>query len=509
VLLETKEYLWMEQSSLPPTDSQKGHRTKQPWVHDIYLVAVLVTVFILDQITKELVRNRIAFGGSIPSDGYFRLTHTFNTGSAFGFFTDQTAFLTIASFAGIAVLIIFYRHQTLPGMWLRTSLGLQLGGAAGNLADRITLGGVTDFIDIGRWPVFNLADASIVLGISSLAWLLLSTPKRPTAIEPTKQQNIPSSTLEFSSDPSVNHTTNQCISLTYEKFPFETPPDRLDNYLVKTQPHLTRSQAQRLIKEGKVSLNGSVAKASLRLRSGDQIQLISPPPTSYKPSAEEIPVNLLFIDINLVVVDKAPGLTVHPAPGHPTGTLVNALLARFPELADVGDILRPGIVHRLDADTSGVMVVARSNLGFEVLSKQIREHTINKVYLALVIGNPTPTEGLIKAPLGRDPHNRKRMAIVEDGRQATTHYKVLENFKGFSLLEIAPQTGRTHQIRVHLSSVGHPIAGDKIYGGTVPFLQRQFLHSHKLGFHMPINDEYVEFISDLTDDLKEALPGLK
>ena len=283
------------------------------------------------------------------------------------------------------------------------------------------------------------------------------------------------------------------------------PGQRLDTYIAGLRQDLSRSHVQRLIREGHVRVNGRVARPSARLRQGDQIHIHLPDASPEGVVPEELPLKIVYQDDQVVVVDKPPGLTVHPAPGHPRGTLVNALLARYPELEGVGDRLRPGLVHRLDADTSGLMVIARTPLAHESLSRQIKERTITKVYLALVRGHPEPSQGTVEAPIARHPRSRQRMGIVMGGRHASTHYRTLRLFKGFTLLEVQPHTGRTHQIRVHLSSLGHPVAGDAKYGGRMPFLRRQFLHAYRLGFHLPPAETYVEFTSPLPPDLEEAL----
>jgi 23S rRNA pseudouridine1911/1915/1917 synthase len=208
------------------------------------------------------------------------------------------------------------------------------------------------------------------------------------------------------------------------------------------------------------------------------------------------------------VVDKPAGLTVHPAPGHPGHTLVNALLAHFPHLADVGDALRPGIVHRLDRDTSGLMLVAKNSKAQDNLAGQFKSHLVTKAYIALVRGRLTPENGVIEAAIGRHPRNRKKMAVVEGGREASTEYKVINYIGGYSLLEVRPKTGRTHQIRVHLSAIGFPVVGDKVYGVRSPFLSRQFLHASLLGFSLPSTGKYVEFKSELPADLEQALEDL-
>ena len=288
----------------------------------------------------------------------------------------------------------------------------------------------------------------------------------------------------------------------------EQDGQRLDVYVAGLRDGLTRAQAQTLIRNGMVLVNGSPSRPSTRLHKGDRIQLpaTDAPPDDTTP--EPLPLSIVHEDDHVVVVDKPAGLTVHPAPGHPGGTLANALLARYPELRGVGERLRPGIVHRLDADTSGLIMVARTPASYRSLQKQVKDRTITKVYLALVRGQPQPSQGRIEAPIARDPHSRQRIAIVEGGRASTTEYRSLQTLGEYTLLEVTPHTGRTHQIRVHLSAIGHPVAGDARYGGRVPFLKRQFLHAHRLGFRLPPTDRYVEFTSPLPHDLEKALATL-
>jgi len=224
--------------------------------------------------------------------------------------------------------------------------------------------------------------------------------------------------------------------------------------------------------------------------------------------AEAIPLTIVYQDADLIVVDKPAGLTVHPAPGHPSGTLVNALLAACPDLQGISGSLRPGIVHRLDKDTSGLLVVAKNDRAMQSLQAQLKGREVHKTYLALVAGVPKPAEGQIEAPIGRSHRNRKKMAVVDGGRESTTRYRTREVINGRALLEVEPVTGRTHQIRVHLAAIGHPIVGDSLYGKRSPLVGRQFLHAAKLGFRMPGGRE-IEFESPLPADLREALEALR
>jgi len=287
--------------------------------------------------------------------------------------------------------------------------------------------------------------------------------------------------------------------------------ERLDTFVARRLPQLSRRQAQKLIAAGLVLLGGRRARASERLATGAGVSVTIPPAEETPLVAEPIPITILFQDSDIIVVDKPPGLTVHPAPGHPTGTLVNALLAAVPDLRGVSGLLRPGIVHRLDKDTSGLMVVARNDRAMRALQRQIKEREVNKTYLALVHGVPSPREGTIEAPIARHPKNRKKMAVVAGGRESVTRYRLREETGGgkYSLLEVEPVTGRTHQIRVHMAAVGHAVVGDAVYGRRSDIITRQFLHAWKLAFAMPVGGREVEFESPLPADLRGALERAK
>ncbi len=280
---------------------------------------------------------------------------------------------------------------------------------------------------------------------------------------------------------------------------------RLDRFVADKCPELTRTHVQRLIADGFITVNGREAKSSLRLDSGDRVDVIVPPAPPSPLVPEAIPLSIVYEDEDLLVVDKPPGLTVHPAPGHPDHTLINAILSHVPHLARMGDSLRPGIVHRLDKDTSGLMLVAKNQVAQMNLIEQFRARSVVKAYLVLVKGHLTPEKGIIDAAIGRDARNRKRMAVVREGRPARTQYQVVKYLDGYTLLEILPETGRTHQIRVHLAAIGYPVVGDAVYGVKSPFLSRQFLHACRLGFKLPSSGEYVEFESELPQDLAQAL----
>ncbi|MEE9201563.1 MAG: RluA family pseudouridine synthase [Dehalococcoidia bacterium] len=291
-----------------------------------------------------------------------------------------------------------------------------------------------------------------------------------------------------------------------ERFTAGEDGGRLDRFLA-VAAGVPRSQVHRLVVEGLVMVNGEAARPAQRLRPGDRVEVRWPEPPPPHPTPEPLPLEIVYEDEHLIVVDKPPGLTVHPAPGHPRGTLVNALLARYPDLAALeGD--RPGIVHRLDRDTSGLILVARTEAARQHLVAQLKGHRVVKRYLVLVRGRLEPAEGAIEGPIARHPRHRQRMALVAGGREARTGYRVLRYLDGYTLVEATPVTGRTHQIRVHLSAAGYPVVGDRTYGVGSPHLSRQFLHAAYLRLRHPASGEEVEFQSPLPPDLSSALEHL-
>ncbi len=280
---------------------------------------------------------------------------------------------------------------------------------------------------------------------------------------------------------------------------------RLDKYLAEVCPELSRSRLQKLIEQGRILVNGCGAKASQRLNRGDRIDVSLPASQAAFLAAEAIPVSMIYEDDDVVVVDKPAGLAVHPGPGHSSQTLVNALLTHCPGLRAFGDTMRPGIVHRLDKDTSGLTIVAKNGPAQQHLISQFKARLVSKRYLVMVKGRLTPMRGVVEAPIGRDPSNRKRMAVVAEGKSARTSYWVKEYLGDYTLLDIATETGRTHQIRVHLSAIGYPVVGDPVYGVKSAYLERQFVHAYRLGFRLPASGEYREFTCDLPSDLWQAL----
>ena len=284
---------------------------------------------------------------------------------------------------------------------------------------------------------------------------------------------------------------------------------RLDRFLAGQHVGLSRSQLRRIVADGWVRLNGLPAKPSQRVRAGDWVSLTTPPPHRLDVIPQWMPLTVVHQDQHIVVIDKPAGLSVHPGPGHPDRTLVNALLARCPDIQGIGGTIRPGIVHRLDKDTSGLMVVAKTQAAHQALSEELKARRVTKGYLALAVGSVTSMEGQIDAPIARDPRQRKRMAVVVGGREARSRYRVIERMGGHTLLELYLETGRTHQVRVHLAYIGHPILGDAVYGKRDPLLARHFLHAYHLGFQHPISGAPVEFHSPLPDELACVLDRLR
>ena len=294
---------------------------------------------------------------------------------------------------------------------------------------------------------------------------------------------------------------------------------RLDNFLTSLLPDLSRSQVQRLIKDGRVKGPAGAPRASTAVHEGQVFEIDIPPPLAAGPEPEALPLRIVFQDQDVVVLDKPPGMVVHPAAGHSGGTLVNALLHHVTDLSGVGGELRPGIVHRLDRGTSGLMVVAKNDRAHQELARQFADREVEKEYVALVWG-VVQAGRRIDAPIGRDPQNRQKMSTrARRARTAVTRVTYAHHFKGASLLKVAIATGRTHQIRVHLSAIGHPIVGDPVYGGVhrrtpvnlrpVLRLERPFLHAARLAFTHPSDGRRVDFESPLPPDLQSVLDDIR
>ncbi|CAI97824.1 pseudouridine synthase [Lactobacillus delbrueckii subsp. bulgaricus] len=289
----------------------------------------------------------------------------------------------------------------------------------------------------------------------------------------------------------------------------EESGQRLDKYLAGEMTDLSRSRIKELVQAGEILVNGKKSKVSYKVQKDDLIQVIVLPLEPLKLEAENIPLDIVYEDKDVIVVNKPQGMVVHPAAGHPSHTLVNALLYHTRDLADSPEGFRPGIVHRIDKDTSGLLMVAKNAAARESLEKQLAAKSNKRQYLAIVHGN-FAEEGTIDAPIGRNPKDRKQMAVVEKGKSAVTHFKVLEQYQGYSLVECQLETGRTHQIRVHMAYIGHPLAGDPLYGPrkTLPG-HGQFLHAKTLGFEQPSTGEWLEFSVQPPEIFQQTVADLR
>lgn len=287
---------------------------------------------------------------------------------------------------------------------------------------------------------------------------------------------------------------------------------RLDAFLAGKMEK-TRSSVQKLIEEENVRLNDAPAAKNARLREGDRVEATEPPPEVLDVKPQNIPLDIVYENQDLLVVNKPKGMVVHPAAGNPDGTLVNALLFHCGDsLSGINGVIRPGIVHRIDKDTSGLLIVAKNDRAHQSLAEQIAVHSFTRIYNAVVYGIVKEEEGTVSAPIGRHPTDRKRMAVLSSGgREAVTHYRVLERFPGFTLVECRLETGRTHQIRVHMAHIGHPVAGDPVYGPKkcITELQGQCLHARVIGFIHPATGEYLEFDSGLPPYFERFLEKLR
>ncbi len=290
----------------------------------------------------------------------------------------------------------------------------------------------------------------------------------------------------------------------------EASGQRLDKYLAEEIADLSRSRIKELVQAGEILVNGKKSKVSYKVQKGDLIQVTVLPLEPLALEAENIPLDIVYEDEDVIVVNKPQGMVVHPAAGHPSHTLVNALLYHTRDLADSPEGFRPGIVHRIDKDTSGLLMVAKNAAARESLEKQLAAKSNKRQYLAIVHGNFAEEEGTIDAPIGRNPKDRKQMAVVEKGKRAVTHFKVLEQYQGYSLVECQLETGRTHQIRVHMAYIGHPLAGDPLYGPRKTLAGHgQFLHAKTLGFEQPSTGEWLEFSVQPPEIFQQTVADLR
>ncbi|MBO0476940.1 RluA family pseudouridine synthase [Vagococcus sp. DIV0080] len=285
---------------------------------------------------------------------------------------------------------------------------------------------------------------------------------------------------------------------------------RIDKVLTDVFSQFSRSQIQSWLKNDRVTVNGDITRANYKVKSGDSIEIDRPEPVVIEAKAQDIPLDIIYEDDEVMVINKPQGMVVHPSAGHPDGTLVNALMNHSDHLSTINDVIRPGIVHRIDKDTSGLLMVAKNNDAHLFLADQLKEKKALRKYVALVHGVIPHEKGTITAPIGRSKENRQKQAVVKDGKPAVTHFTVLERFEEFTLVECQLETGRTHQIRVHMDFIGFPIAGDPLYGPKKTLKGNgQFLHAQTLGFVHPKTEGLLTFTSDIPEVFKETLENLR
>ncbi|SFS61189.1 RluA family pseudouridine synthase [Paenibacillus sp. 453mf] len=287
--------------------------------------------------------------------------------------------------------------------------------------------------------------------------------------------------------------------------------ERIDKYIADSMDDVSRSQVQIWIGDGHVTVNGNQVKSNYKLAAGDKIELVVPEVAAVEILPENIPLEVVYEDSSVIVVNKPRGLVVHPAPGHASGTLVNALMYHCHDLSGINGELRPGIVHRIDKDTSGLLMAAKNDKAHASLAAQLKDHSVNRRYIALVHGHVQHDQGTIDAPIGRDAHDRKMFTVTErNSKHAVTHFSVMERLGDYTLLELKLETGRTHQIRVHMKFIGHPLVGDPMYGRSKGVkMNGQALHAATLGFVHPDSGETLEFNAPLPQDMEDVLASLR
>ncbi len=284
--------------------------------------------------------------------------------------------------------------------------------------------------------------------------------------------------------------------------------ERIDVYVSGMLEDMSRSSVQKLIADGNITVNDKIIKSNYKIKLNDSIRIILPEPEILDVAAEDIPIDIVYEDDDLAVINKSQGMVVHPAPGHYSGTLVNGLMYHLKNLSSINGVMRPGIVHRLDMNTSGLMLVAKNDKSHNFLAKCLKEHSINRIYYALVEGNIKDDSGIIDAPLGRSEKDRKKRTVTyKNSKNAVTNFWVVERYKKFTLIKLKLETGRTHQIRVHMKYIGHPVVGDDVYGSKINKfgLRGQLLHSKSVGFVHPTTGEYMEFESNLPEYFQKVL----
>ena len=436
-----------------------------------YLLAVIVIS--IDQFTKYLVVKNMELYETIPIiDGFFYLTSHRNSGAAWGILQGRMGFFYVIT-AIVIIGIIYYLHKFgKENKLFAYALGLLLGGAIGNFIDRLFHQEVVDFADViifgyDNFPIFNVADSALTIGVILVIIITLLDEKR-------------------SRKEKLNDFTTCCNS--------KRNKVRIDKLLTDINPEQSRSQIQGWITKGFVKVNHEIVKANYKCLEGDIITWAIPEVEPLDIEPENIPLDIVYEDKDILVVNKKKGMVVHPSAGHQSGTLVNALLYHCDDLSGINSVERPGIVHRIDKDTSGLLVVAKNDKAHTGLSEQLSNKDVERIYEAVVHGVINHDTGIIDAPIGRDPKDRQKMGVVENGRNAVTHFQVVHRFKDHSHIECRLETGRTHQIRVHMRYIGFPLVGDPKYGPRKTLdTDGQALHAKVLGFTHPITGEWLRF----------------
>ena len=442
------------------------------------MIIFTLIVLLLDIISKIIIRHYFFLGESINIiDNFLSITYVRNTGAAWSIFQNNTMMVLVISFIVIG-LIITYINKNKPDRFIKKIIySFVLGGALGNFIDRVVYGYVTDFIDIKifgyDYPIFNVADIFIVVGVI----ILIIVTWR---------------------DDKMNITVNDGGL-------------RIDKYLMNNTD-LSRSKIQKMIDNKQILVNGSGVKASYIVRFDDEVTIDNNDDVEVNIVPEDIPLDIVYEDDYLIVVNKPSGMVVHPAVGNYTGTLVNALMYHCNNLSSVNGIVRPGIVHRIDADTSGLLLVAKNDMVHNDLAEQIAKKSVTRKYVCLVHGVIKEDTATIDAPIGRDEANRKKMAVTADNsKEAVTHIRVLERYKRATLIECILETGRTHQIRVHMNYIKHPVVNDPVYGYNKMDDSEfgQMLHAKEIGFVHPITHEFMDFQVEPPKKFNEILEKYK
>ena len=452
-----------------------------------------------DQFTKYLAVSRLKDKDPfVLIEGVFEFRYLENRGAAFGMMQDMQYLLAAGALLICGVIIFLYLRMPRWRRYvpLRICAVLLCAGAIGNMIDRIRLHYVIDFLyfRLIDFPIFNVADCYVVVSCIVFALLILFYYREEDDFSFLAGKRK----VKTMEEPNLTATQSG---------------ERIDRFLSIYLEDLSRSYIQKLLKEGAVMVNGNAVKSSYKINAGDEILVHIPDPEPMDILPEDIPLDILYEDGDILVINKPKGMVVHPSPGHYSHTLVNAVLYHCGgRLSGINGVLRPGIVHRIDMDTTGSLLICKNDRAHQILADELKAHNITRRYHAVVHGNLKEDTGTVNAPIGRHPVDRKKMSTkAPNGRAAVTHYRVLERFGNYTYIECELETGRTHQIRVHMASIGHPILGDAVYGpAKCPFkLEGQTLHAKILGIVHPTTRKYMEFDASLPEYFETLLKRLR